>query len=52
MKKRNDMVKRVAKYRARGLSFREIMHLLKITDVKSVYRWYQYGLKSYAQKGR
>lgn len=42
-------VERVKKLRTQGKSFREIARLLR-ADVRSVYRWYTYGLGSVDSK--
>lgn len=49
MVKNMKKVERVKKLRAQGKSFREIARLLR-ADVRSVYRWYGYGLTSVDSK--
>lgn len=51
MRRNKDAVKKVMHYRRmkpKPLSFREIAKLMK-SNVKTVYRWYQYGVGSYTQ---
>lgn len=49
-RRNHEAVKRVAAYRKKNLTFREIARIMK-SDVKSVYRWYAYGtVGSYPQK--
>lgn len=38
------MIARVKELRSKGLSFREIARVLKVKNVKSIYRWFEYGL--------
>lgn len=42
------MVVKVKAYRQKGISFRDIARILD-KNVKNVYLWYKYGLKSYEQ---
>lgn len=41
-------VKSVLKYRAKGLSFREIARIMQ-ADVRQIHRWYNYAVDSYPQ---
>lgn len=48
MKKRKNIgaMKRVKEYRQKGLTFRAISGIMG-KNVRQIYRWYKYGLKSY-----
>jgi transposase-like protein len=41
-RKNIEMIKKVKALRKKGLYFRQIARILE-KDVKSIYRWYQYG---------